>query len=1202
MTRIVEAILQRPLRADDGRTFQRIALETILPTLQLPPAPEDLIGPVKAWQIPISIPTWEPLPGERNPMFLEKRVYQGSSGRVYPLPFIDRIADAPVDRAWQAVHLENEYLRVMILPELGGRIHLALDKTNGYDFVYRQDVIKPALVGLAGPWLSGGIEFNWPQHHRPGTYLPAEAQIENGDDGSCTVWLSAIDPLSRMKGMHGVCLRPGKSFIELRVRLYNPTPVTQTFLWWANVATEVNESYQSFFPEDVRYVADHAKRAISTFPLCADTYYGVDYAVRAQSGVPENEQPRQFRPDGSYPANDLSWFANIPVPTSYMCMGTEADFFGGYDHEAKAGIVHVANHHIAPGKKQWCWGNHEFGYAWDRHLTEPDAQGVYRPYIELMAGVYTDNQPDFAFLNPGETRVFSQYWYPIRDIGPACQANEDAAVSLAVSKGALRVGIAATSRLADARIVLAWRDEVLASWSATIAPDQPFAADLPVAVPVERKDLTLRVETADGREVIAYRAFSPETDNVPQSATEPPAPSAIESNDELFITGLHIDQYRHATRAADAYWREALRRDPLDARCNNALGFWLLRRGEFASAETHFQSAIKRLTLRNPNPGDGEALYNLGICLRYLGRDDEAYDHFYKATWNGAWRAAAYFALAEIDAGRGDWAKALEHVQFSLRHDTDHLNARNLKVIILRRLGLADEASALIAETLRLDPLDGGARWLAGQALACEFGCEFACDSQTRIDLAIGLARAGQYDDAIALLSAALEAADPGTRPLLFYYLAAYAKRCGDAALAADCRVRAASESRDYCFPSRVEDLLVLEDAIARAPNDATAHYYLGNLLYDKRRHADAIAHWDASVALDPQHPTVWRNLGIARFNILGDATAAREAYERAFALNPLDARVLYERDQLWKRIGVTPQERLAELERHAALAAERDDLCVELSALYNHTDQPERALTLLLERRFQPWEGGEGQVLGQYVRTRLALGRRALDQGSADGAVVQFSAALSPPASLGEARHLLANPSDILYWLGVAQEATGNVDRAKTAWETAASFRGDFQLMSARAYSELSYFSAKALEALGRGEESKALFEAILAYADSLLTSTATIDYFATSLPTMLLFEDDLQKRQTTLACLMKAQAYYGLGRVAQAADELARALELDPNNALAIDLAKEMNDAKDAKVPPRCSGACEQGIIPPVEPQRVTAAAGRVQEVVGG
>ena len=1157
-------------------------------SLLLPSAPEGLTGPVKAWQDTVSIPTWEPLPGERNPMFLEKRVYQGSSGRVYPLPFIDRIADAPVDRQWHAVHLENEYLRVMILPELGGRIHLARDKSNGYDFIYRQDVIKPALVGLAGPWVSGGIEFNWPQHHRPGTYLPVEASIETEADGSCTVWLSSLDPLSRLKGMHGVCLRPGKACIELRVRLYNPTPLTQTFLWWANVATEVNESYQSFFPEDVSCVADHAKRAISAFPACTERYYGVDYATRAQAGVPENEQPRQFRPDGSYPANDLSWYANIPVPTSYMCMGTEADFFGGYDHKAKAGIVHVADHHIAPGKKQWCWGNHEFGYAWDRHLTEPDANGVYRPYIELMAGVYTDNQPDFSFLTPGETRAFSQFWYPIRDIGPAQQANTEAAVSLTRRMDAVsatevaRIGVAVTARFCDAWIILSCGPSIISSWLREIAPDQPFTAETPLPAACQGQKLSLRVEAADGRELIVYRAFARGTQRLPESASEPPRPSAIESNDELFITGVHIDQYRHATRQPDIYWREALSRDPLDARCNNALGFWLLRRGEFGLAETHFRCALQRLTLRNPNPGDGDAFYNLGVCLHYQGRDDEAYDAFFKATWNAAWRAAGYLALAEIEACRAQWALALEHLQVSLRHDTDNLRARNLEVIVLHRLGRRAEADQRLAATLALDPLDGSARWLGGQPLAC--------DTQTRIDLAIYLARAGQFTDAIGLLSTALETADAGSRPLLHYYLAAYLQQGGATKEASEYRTRAASEKRDYCFPARLEDLVVLEDALHYTPTDAAAHYYLGNLLYDKRRHHEAISHWDDSVRIDPAFPTVWRNLGIGRFNILGDAAAAHDAYERAFALDPGDARVLFERDQLWKRIGVAPQARLAELERHAEIVLTRDDLCVELCALYNHTGQPELALTLLLGRRFQPWEGGEGLVLGQYVRTRLALGKRAFKRGQAADAIVHFKAALELPESLGEARHLLANPSDILYWLGRACQAAGAGQQAAGAWVAAASFRGDFQLMSVRAYSEMSFFSAQALAELGRREEAERLFRAVLEHADCLLESAATIDYFATSLPTMLLFEDDLQKRQNVLAGLMKAQAHYGLQALELAREQLALVLTMDPNNAVAIDLAQDL------------SSEYGPGISGPASQNPASTGVEREQEVVGG
>ena len=152
-------------------------------------------------------------------------------------------------------------------------------------------------------------------------------EIEEHDDGSRTIWCGDHDPMNRMKGMHGVCLHPGRAYLELKVRLYNRTPFVQTFLWWANAAARVHERYQSFFPADVHYVADHAKRAMSTFPLCEGVYYGVDYGRREREGIPTGEMPWQFRPPGNYAPNDLSWYANIPVPTSYMALGSQRGFF-----------------------------------------------------------------------------------------------------------------------------------------------------------------------------------------------------------------------------------------------------------------------------------------------------------------------------------------------------------------------------------------------------------------------------------------------------------------------------------------------------------------------------------------------------------------------------------------------------------------------------------------------------------------------------------------------------------------------------------------------------------------------------------------------------------------------------------------------------------------------------------------------------------
>ncbi len=1100
---------------------------------------------------PVVLPTYAPLAPDKNPMFLEKRVYQGSSGKVYPLPFTDRVAQEKTDRAWDAVHIENEFLRVMILPEIGGRIHVGQDKTNGYDFFYRQDVIKPALVGLAGPWISGGVEFNWPQHHRPSTFMPADVHIEREADGAITVWCSEHEPMNRMKGMHGVRLRPGSAVIELRARVHNRTTQTQTFLWWANVATRVHRRYQSFFPPDVFYVADHAKRAMSEFPRCADRYYGVDYARRAKSGVPASEQPAQFVPSGDYPANDLSWYANIPVPTSYMCMGTAEDFFGGYDHAREAGVVHVANHHISPGKKQWTWGNHEFGYTWDRNLTDADASGEFAPYIELMAGVYTDNQPDFSFLAPGETKTWSQYWYPIQKIGPAHQANIEAAVSLSVVGRQARVGVAVTQPFAGATVSLAAKGKVVRTWMRDLTPGAALVETVELLRGAKATQLLLTVFAADDREIIRYAPKAQAKGDVPPPATEPPLPAEIASNDELYITGLHLEQYRHATRMPEAYWREALRRDPGDARCHMALGRWHLRRGEFVTAEEHFRASIARLTRRNPNPSDGEPLYQLGLTLRHVGRDEGAYAAFYKATWNAAWRGPAYHALAEIDCTKRAWATALDHLDRALRVNADNLRARNLRALVLKRLGREADSQAELAQVLALDPLDWWARWQTERK---------AGDTQVRLDLALDFARAGFWREADDVLASATPEIGSGTAPLVAYYRAWIAQALGDK-IVAKARLKAASAAgSDYCFPARVEEIAILQHAMAVNPRDARAPYYLGNLLYDRRRFAEAVGLWERSTRLDAKFSVAWRNLGIGYFNTLKKPAKACAAYERAHRADPTDARVFYERDQLWKKLGERPAKRLRELEARPELVAQRDDLTVEYCALLNQVGRHADAQRVLAGRVFQPWEGGEGQALGQHVRTHLAIGRAALSAGDAARAKENFTAALAAPRNLGEAKHLLANQSDIHFWLGEALAALGEREAARRHWTLAAEFRGDFQDMSVRAFSEMTYFSALAWERLGQRARAKKLLRDLLGYARELGQTEAKIDYFATSLPTMLVFEDDLTKRQRVTALLLEAQARAGLGERTKAKALLKRVLETDPSHALAADLAADL------------------------------------------
>ena len=1109
--------------------------------------------PVTARLESVVYPTYVVGAPERNPVFFEKRVYQGSSGKVYPVPFIDRLSDEATPVSYQAAHLENEYVRLMMLPEIGGRVHLGQDKTSGdYDFFYRQDAIKPALVGLAGPWVSGGVEFNWPQHHRPDTFMPADVFIEEESDGARTVWLSAHDPLLRLKGMHGLRLRPQSALIELRVRLYNRTPLTQTFLWWANAAARVHEEYQSFFPVDVHHVADHAVRAQSTFPIAQGAYYGVRY---------------QDRPG----ANDLTWYRNIPVPTSYMVRETAFNFLGGFDHSAQAGFLQVANRHIAPGKKQWTWGNHAFGYAWDRELT--DGGG---PYIELMGGVYTDNQPDFSYLAPYETKTFSQYWWPIQQTGPVQAASERAALRLVVTDNReIDLGVLVPTPIAGARILLTAGHRARLDVRVDLAPGQPFVRRGLLFGDDSADSLALRLLDAHGATVLSYR---PPPGNAIRPArplaTEPPPPAAATSTDELYFIGEHLEQYRHATRSPVDYWREALARDPGDARCHIALGRWRLRRAEFAAATGHFEKAIARLTSRHPNPVTGEAHYYFGLAWRWQERAEEAYAAFYKATWNYEWRAAAYCELAALDCRRGDFAIALEHVEASLDTNRQNNKAHVLKAAALRRLDRLPEAAEVVRRLLAADPLDHWARHeQALQTGRFERQLELSRnDAQTALDLAFDYADGGFYPEAIGLLERHLAhpltpaaVPNPLARTQSTRYTLAWLKaRAGFAEEAIAAELAAArAQSSDYFFPSRLHEIVVLEWSLAQPRPDPLAHFALGNLCYHLERHEEAMAHWAQSVSAGAAYPTVQRNRGLAFWNVQRDGPQARASYERALALDSRDARLVYEFDQLRKKLNEPLEHRLAFLEQHRALVLQRDDAAVELAALYNLLNRPADALALLASRRFHPWEGGEGAVLRQYTAAHLRLGQRALAAGDGPVACEHFGCALQTPENLGEAYHLLQPKAEVNYWLGRGWRASGREADAVRHFELSAAETSDFGEMAVPAHTALSYYRGLSLRELGRETDAAALFHELRQFGLAGIGRPARIDYFATSLPNMLVFSEDLQARRDAEHHLLAALGAHGLGDAAGARGHLAAALDFSNADLQAVALARALGES---------------------------------------
>jgi len=1051
--------------------------------LVLPDVPDDLRGTaVAVWREPVEIDTYETLPPSRYPAYLDRRVYQGSSGAVYPLPFHERIASTKHPHTWDAWHVENAYVRLMVLPELGGRIHVGYDKTSDYDFFYRNNVIKPALVGLAGPWLSGGVELNWPQHHRPATHLPVQTALEHEPDGAVTLWCADLDPFARMKGMHGIRLRPDSSLVELRVRLTNRSAEPQTFLWWANVAAHANEHYQSFFPTDVHVVADHAKRAVVSFPRADRPYYGIDYPARVDAEHPD--------------ADRLDWYRNIPVPTSYMCLGSQDDFFGGYDHARGAGFVHWADHRIAPGKKQWTWGNAPFGWAWDANLTDGDG-----PYVELMAGVFTDNQPDFSWLMPGETKTFSQFWYPIQGTGPVHQATPDAAVSLSVADGQVAFAVT-TTRLRDVQIELTCDDEVLLTQTTHVGPGDPFRETVPAAgSDPTRYRLIVR---ADDRELIAWQPRPDHGTDLPAPADEPPAPSEL-SPDELYTTGLHLAQYRHATRSPEDYWREALRRDPHDQRCATALAWRRYDDGRLSDARELLEAALARQLRRNPNPADGEPHYLLGLVLLAMDDPAVAYDAFAKAAWNAAWRVPSWTAMARLDLAGGRPEQALVLTRDVLDLDRWHGQARALQALALRRLDRDDESRALLDETLTHDPLDWWALHLCDAA--------FGLDPGAHIDLALEYASAGETETALRILDDGRRLAplpsQGDQRPLMLAHRADLLVRSGHPHEADAALDELAHATRAWCFPGRLADAVALERLLRVRRGDPALSALLGHWLYAHGRPHEAVGRWRAA----PDDPVCLRNIGVAAFNALDDPDLAVASFNRALGIAG-DAQVLYERDQLAARLGECSADRLRRIEPRRALVDERDDLTIGYAQLLMDVGRPAEAHHLLSGRHFQPWEGGEGQALGAWERSSALLARQALADGDPARALRLVDGALEPPTTLGEQRHELANRADLDLLRGDVLAALGRPSEAAEAWGRAAAAQGDFLDMASAAFSPKTLSSVTALRRLGRLDEARSLAEAARDWATARLQEPGRIDYFATSLPTLLLFHEDAAAR----------------------------------------------------------------------------------------
>ncbi len=1073
-----------------------------------------LFADIQIYQKPITIPTYGVDVPDPNPRFYAGRVYQGAQGRIYPYPISDVLTNELNDQEYTAVYLENDFIKICVLPELGGRIFEAVDKTNGYDFFYKQSVIKPSLIGMLGAWISGGVEWNFPHHHRANTFMPMDFQIQHNENGSKTLWLTEIEQRHRMKMLIGLTIWPNSSLLQAELKFFNRSPFVHSFLYFANPSVHVDSTYQVIFPPEVEYVTQHAKREFAQWPVADAHYGGYDY---------DNV--------------DISWWKNLPEPVSFFAWDHTSDYFAGYDHGKEAGVAYVADVHLAPGKKFFTFGCGDRGKMWDKMLTDTDG-----PYLELMAGAYSDNQPDYSWIQPYETKTIKQFWFPIRDLGGMSYANVNGALFVQKKKNAVTLTALTTQPHENATILVSALDRILWQEKVNIAPNTIIRQDISLQPDVPDTAIVVTITSETGKELLCYQAKAKKNELMPEPVDPPKNPDSYENIEELYLTGLRLDEFHNPQIESYPYYFEALKRDSNDVRVNTQLGILYSKRAKWQDAEKHLRRAVDRLTHNYTRPQDGTAHYYLGLVLRAQKKTGEAYDIFYRAAWNFAWRAAAFYQLAELDCFQNNFAKALEHINEALAMNSQNVKALNLKSAILRRMGQLDKAKNVNALVAAIDPLDYWAlnefvelqkvyaNDVAGRQLGMSLDKRLDGNEQLYLELATDYGNAGFYREAVDVL----KRLPNSQHPLIAYYLAYYSHQLGDEAIAAFFLVQASTLPPDYCFPFRLETIDVLNYAIEQQPHDANAFTYFGNLLFDLQPEV-AISLWETATMLDPELAIAFRNLGLGYSQIQDDLAKAIEAYEKAVDLNKKDARLFYELDVLYEAANVEAEKRLDLLKKNKKVVQKRDDALARLTELQVLAGDYDTAIKTLTTHHFNVWEGG-GDIHNVFVDAHVLRGLQKMAAGDLEAALTDIQTATDYPDNLEVGRPSYDRKAGRAhFFLGQIYDKLNQKDIARQHYQAAAELdsRDDF-----------AFYQGMALLAMDKNSEAAELFDALLKRGAAQLDQNEEFDFFAK------FGEKSRQQQRVARAHYLIALGALGKGEQARARDELAKAQELDMND----------------------------------------------------
>ena len=1056
------------------------------------------------------LPTYAPGGYDKTPLFYTGRVYQGAQGRVYPYPMQDVLHDEKVDEEYKYLTLENEWLQMGLLPEHGGHLLNFTDKATGYETFYRQHVIKPALIGMLGAWISGGVEWNFPHHHRATTAMPIDWRAVANDDGSKTIWIGETELRRRLKWTIGLSLLPDRAVLQAENVFMNRQPWIESMIYWANVSVHCGDDYQIQFPPSMHLGFDHHKNYWTSYPI-----------------GPRKEELELLPSQRSKYANDisgtmdLSWWKNFTIESrSIFGMDPDNSFMAGYDHKKNMGTAHVSNRHITVGKKFFLWGNFPEAHVWDTVLTDSDG-----PYLELMVGCWSDNQPDYSWIAPYETRKVKQFWFPVKGIGGVKNVTIDGAVNVdRVKEDEMLVGFHSTRVLKGCTVTLyKGKAAVFTEKNVAIDPNKPWCKTVKVDATAKDQEFTAAIADASGKVFLSYTPVPPQGDvELPPKVANPKPAEEYSSAELAYEVGLRLDQFHNGLIDPEPYYKRALEIDPDYSKANLAMGVRLAKNGSYAEAKPYLEKAVARATQNFTRALDAAPEYYLALVERGLGNFKRAEDLFWRCTWRLTHKKESFCEIVRICCLQGRYDEAHDILEFNAlplgmdeaklhtlhayihRKIKDHPNANDVQRRDWRKLAANNQKIAFKCDPLEYwglceeafaDGKDGSAALAAAEK-------NRGLKAQQLLECVSDYWGIGAWDEVVALCDAALAKAaaekpykTEGALPLkdtlaacdsyknaLFGYFKAYAqaKKGVDKDEVSKTLTDAGLMSGDYCFPSRLEELAVLQWAAdGQAVNDknalANTHYYLAEVLWNMDQKDAALASWQVAVHINPKHALALRCIGFGLshpgtyFTNTGvpSGIASKEAYDyylKSLEADPGNFRTLDEAGKLAEKLKLPAAERLALMEKYRSTVYKYDACVLRLAYTYNAVGRYAEAHEILTTRRFHVWEGADG-LLAPFVESCIGLGREAMEKKDYKTALNYFEESTTYPANLQAGR-----PGDAgtepksRYFMAQCKKALGDDVGYKAELEN--SLKGWIHA------GEMDYWRVKALRELGRDAE----------------------------------------------------------------------------------------------------------------------------------